>query len=283
MNLSTVIITKNEAINIERCLAALAWCDDVLVVDDFSTDETARLAEAHGARVVPHAFESFAGQRNWALDSGNLKHVWVLFLDADEVVTEAFRDALAQAVATANNETAGFLLCRKTMFLDGWLKYSDGFPVWIMRVVRHGRARFVDSGHGEVPAPPVDGTLGKVREPFLHYPFSKGLDEWQARHAAYAQREAELELSGGERFVWRDLFSTRREDRRRAQRALSRRLPGRAWLRFCFHFFAKRGFLDGRAGLEYARLMARYEARIVAHRRALLSAQSAPPLPAARP
>jgi hypothetical protein len=125
--------------------------------------------------------------------------------------------------------------------------------------------------------------LVKVFEPFLHYAFSKGLEEWQARHVGYARREAELELAGGDTLSWRDLFSARGEDRRRAQRALSRRMPGRAWLRFCFHFFAQRGFLDGRAGLEYARLMSRYEARIVAHRRALLSARTTPTLPAARP
>ena len=85
--ISVVVITKDEEINIRRCVEALAWCDDVVVIDDHSTDDTTRLAVECGARVLTHGFESFATQRNWALEHAGLRHAWALLLDADEVIT----------------------------------------------------------------------------------------------------------------------------------------------------------------------------------------------------
>jgi glycosyltransferase involved in cell wall biosynthesis len=266
VNLSAVIIAKNEEANIGHCLRALAWCDDVLVVDDGSVDGTARVAEEAGARVVQHPFESFARQRNWALDYGLLRHPWVLMLDADEVVTPELRAELEQRLPQVSDDVVGFLMCRKTIFYDRWLRYSDGFPVWILRLVRNGRVRFLDAGHGEVPVPPVDGRLEKLLQPFLHSPFSKGLGEWFSRHNRYAGREAELEFAAPAGVPWRQLWSWQRPERREAQRALSRRLPFRPQLRFWYHYLGKRGFLDGRAGYAYAKLMAIYEAMIVLKR-----------------
>ena len=86
---SVIVIARNEASNIRRCLESVAGADDILVVDDFSEDETARVAETLGARVLRHRFSSFAGQRNWALENGQMRHDWVLMLDADEAMTPA--------------------------------------------------------------------------------------------------------------------------------------------------------------------------------------------------
>lgn len=263
---SVVVIAKNEARNIARCLTSVAWCDDVLVVDDHSEDDTRAIAERLGARVMTHRFESFAAQRNWALDEAGLRHPWVMMLDADEALTPAVAEEIAAAVVDADPRTAGFLLCRKTIFFDRWLRHSDGYPVWIMRLVRRGRARFVDAGHGEVPAPPVDGMLEKIREPFLHYPFSHGLSQWLARHNVYSSREAELEAREPPQWTWRDILCGDSTQRRKGLRNLGRRLPMRPLLRFCHHYFWKGGFLDGRAGLAYSFLMAFYEGMIVLKR-----------------
>jgi glycosyltransferase involved in cell wall biosynthesis len=260
---SIVVIAKNERENISRCLDSMRSYSDVVVIDDYSEDQTAQLAESHGARVLQHTFESFAKQRNWALEHADLKHDWVLFLDADEVLTPEFNDALRASINSATNDVAAFSICRKTMFLGKWLRYSDGFPVWIMRVVRRGRASFVDSGHGEVPVPPVDGTLVAISAPFIHYPFSKGLTDWFARHNRYSTREAELEFANLPPFRSRDLVTTNASVRRRALRNLGRRLPGRPLFRFAYQFIFRGGFLDGHAGLAFSTLMASYEAMIV--------------------
>ncbi len=150
--ISVVVIAKNEEANIRRCVEALTWCEDVVVIDDQSVDDTARLAADGGARVLTHGFESFARQRNWALDHAALRHDWALMLDADEVVTAELQGEIERVVPAAETNLVGFRMCRKTMLMGKWLKYSDGFPVWIVRLVRVGRFRFEDSGHGEVPS-----------------------------------------------------------------------------------------------------------------------------------
>ncbi len=267
LDLSVVVIAKNEAANIRRCLESVAWCDEVLVVDDHSDDETVTVAQKLGARVVSHRFESFARQRNWALESAELRHPWVLMLDADEALTPGVHAEIVSALAKTDASVAGFLLCRKTMFMDRWLRHCDGFPVWIMRLVRRGRARFVDSGHGEVPAPPVDGIMGKIQEPLLHYPLSRRRAHWIARHNAYSTREAELEARSRLPWTWHEILGGRGPERRRSLRNLARELPFRPFLRFCHHYLWKRGFLDGRAGLDFSLLMAVYEGMIVLKRR----------------
>jgi glycosyltransferase involved in cell wall biosynthesis len=264
--LSVVILAKNEAGNIGRCARSVAWCDDVVVIDDDSTDATARLAAAEGARVVPHPFESFARQRNWALESADLRGEWVLMLDADEVVTEPLRVELQRLLTDVAKGTVAFRMCRKTIFMDRWLKYSDGFPVWIMRLVRRGRAWFADQGHGEVPVPEVEGRVETVREPFLHYPFSRGIGEWVDRHNRYATREAALEMQQDSDWAWRDILGRDRAVRRSALRAASRRMPLRPVLRFGYQYVWRLGFLDGRAGLAFSCMMAAYEGLIVLKR-----------------
>ena len=265
--ISVVVIAKNEAANIRRCIEALTWCEDIVVIDDHSVDDTARLASECGARVLPHGFESFARQRNWALEHAALRHDWVLLLDADEVATPELQREIERVVPTAGVNLVGFRMCRKTMFMGSWLKYSDGFPVWIVRLVRVERFRFEDSGHGEVPVPRVEGRLGTLSSPFLHYPFSKGLSDWIDRHNRYAAREAEREFRDSCASPWQDLWSGDRAQRRQSLRTLSRRLPSRSLLRFLYQYVLKGGFLDGRAGLTFSWLMAVYEGLIVLQRR----------------
>ena len=264
--LSVVILARNEAVNIERCVNAVTWCNDVVVVDDGSTDATAELASASGAQVVQHSFVNFAEQRNWAMDHAGLKNEWVLHLDADEVVTDSLRLDLIKRLTSLPDNIAAFRMCRKTMFQGRWMKYSDGFPVWIMRLVRKGRGKFVSSGHGEVAVPAVDGSLDTILTPFLHFSFSKGLEDWIARHNRYSTREALLEFQTVPSVNWLQLFSLQREMRRDALRSLSRRMPFRPTLRFLYQFFVKRGFLEGRAGWQFSSLMATYEHWIVIKR-----------------
>ena len=268
--LSVVILARNEAINIEACVRALNWCDDVVVIDDASTDGTDGLAIAAGARVVQHPFRSFADQRNWAMEQAGLRHEWVLHLDADEVVTESLQRRIEETLSATAVESVAFRMCRKTIFQGTWLKYSDGFPVWIMRLVRRGKACFVDCGHGELAVPPVEGSMGTISEPFLHFAFSRGLEDWIARHNRYSTREALLEYESLQQLKWGDLICSDRAVRRTALRALSRRLPFRPLLRFLYQYILKRGFLDGSAGYTFCRLMAMYEGWIVLKRKELM-------------
>ena len=270
--LSVVILARNEEQNIARCVNAVRWCNDVVVIDDGSADQTVQIAEAAGARVLQHKFENFAAQRNWAMEHASLRNEWVLHLDADEVVTSQLEDELRRQLDSADLGVAAFRMCRKTMMDSQWLKYSDGFPVWIMRLVRVGLGEFKSCGHGEEAVPAVAGHLLSIHEPFLHFPFSKGLADWIERHNRYSTREAILEQQAQGQVRWGDLLQMDRARRRAALRNLSRRLPFRPALRFLYQFVWKMGFLDGWAGYRFSRLMAMYEGWIAAKRRELIAA-----------
>lgn len=260
--ITVVILAKNEAHNIRRCLESLDWAQERVLVDDGSTDTTVSIAIECGARVVKNAFKSFAQQRNWALQHAELECEWVLMLDADEVATPEFAKCLQNIIQDAPEDVVALKTCRKTMLDDVWLRYSDGFPVWIMRVVKRGKALFADSGHGEVPVPEVDGRMGTVMEPFVHYPFSRGMDDWWERHTRYAKHEAVrecLEARGGGLLGLVSLDVSRR---RRSLRGLTRNLPLRGYLRFFYQYVLRGGFRDGKQGYRFCRMMGVYESMI---------------------
>jgi len=306
MSISVLLLTLNEADNLPACLAAVDWSDDVVVLDSFSQDETVAVAEGRGARVYQRAFDDFAGQRNYALDHFPFKHEWVLHLDADEIVTPALRAEMESAVmgaveasgavaagaearaeagsavaetseavalAPAEGRYDAWRLPSKMMFMGRWLRYSGLYPSYQVRLGHRDRFRFKQVGHGqrEDLAPARIGTL---REPYLHYSFSKGLTDWVDKHNRYASaeaREAMRLLGAGGGLDWAGLWAREPSRRRRALKALSSHLPLRPLLRFLYMYVLRRGFLDGRAGLTYCRLLAIYEYLIVLKTRELLS------------
>jgi len=253
---SAIILTRNEAPDLPECLESIAWIDDRIVVDSGSADETVAIAEKHGARVLRNEFQSFAQQRNWALDNGSPKYDWVLFLDADERCTRAFENAVTAKINLAQADVAGFYCCWKLMCDGVWLKRCDSFPKWQLRLMRKGRARFVDFGHGQKEGA-VDGRLDYIHEPYLHFPMSKGMDRWWKRHERYAEQEAAARAV--KKVDWKNIFSAHGSTRNRALKPLVSRIPGWPALRFAWPYFFRFGFLEGRAGFNYCRHMARYE------------------------
>lgn len=271
-SLAIIVLTHNEADNLPRCMQSIAGFGEIVVVDSDSDDGTQDIAKNAGARVHEHPFESFARQRNWALENCNLKREWVLFLDADEVATPEFRQAVADSIERAGNAVAGFYCCWKMMLDQRWLRRSDSFPKWQLRIVRHGRADFIDSGHGQKEGR-VDGELGYIREPYLHYALSKGWEAWWAKHNQYSSEEA------ADRSVrsasWRELFSKDRSRRNRALKPILSRIPGWPFLRFLHMYIFKGGFLEGREGFAYCASMGWYEYLIRAKVRELRKERTA--------
>ena len=172
----------------------LRWCDDVHIVDSGSQDNTAATATAAGAAVSVNPFQSFGQQRNWALDHCPLKHDWVLFLDADERITPALLAELADKTAHAPDSIAGYYCCWALMLGERWLKRADNFPKWQFRLLRRGRARFTDFGHGQ-KEDRVDGEIGYIKEPYLHYAFGGRLGGLGKAPPQYAKQEAAARLA----------------------------------------------------------------------------------------
>ena len=254
--ISIVILTMNEAADLPACIESLRWCDDLHVVDSGSTDATVRIAEAAGAHVSSNRFESFGKQRNWALANCAFRHGWILFLDADECSTPEFQRAIHKAITSAPEQTAGFYCCWKMMLQGRWLKRCDSFPKWQFRLMRKGRASFTDFGHGQKEHE-VKGDSGYIREPYLHFAFSKGWAHWVARHNRYSDLEARERLDA--KVKWRDIFSRHGAVRNKALKPLVSRMPGWPIAIFFIRYFLKLGFMEGRAGLVYCANMSWYE------------------------
>lgn len=254
--LSIVILTHNEADNLPRCLSSIAGFGEAVVVDSGSADGTPEIAHEAGARIYQHAFKSFAEQRNWALENCDLDTSWVMFLDADEVVTPEFREATTCAIQSANDSVAGFYCCWKMMIGSRWLRRSDSFPKWQFRVLRPGRAMFIDSGHGQKEGA-VQGEIRYIHEPYLHYALSKGWESWWAKHNQYSSEEAADRLTRA--VSWSDLFAHDPSRRNRALKPLLSRIPAWPLWRFLHMYIFKGGFLEGCDGFNYCANIAWYE------------------------
>ncbi|WP_103028987.1 glycosyltransferase family 2 protein [Salinibacter altiplanensis] len=228
--ISVLILTLNEEENIGACLDSVAWSDDVLVLDSGSEDRTVDIARQHDARVMHRDFDTFAGQRNYGLEEGNLRHNWVLDLDADERVTPSLREEIETVVR--NTDKTAFRVPSKLMFRDTWLKYSGMYPTYQVRLGRRDTLRFDQVGHGQRGALPRKD-IGTLDEPLLHYAFSKGISDWIERHNRHLTDEArQIVENDPERIAWKDLLEGDTQSRRRALKDLSYRLPLRPLWRF---------------------------------------------------
>ena len=250
-----VVLCLNEAANLPRCLASLAWCDELLVVDSGSQDGSQQRAREHGAQVIEHHQQGpflITKQRNWALEQGGLRSEWVLFLDADEAVGDGCREAICRAIE-APDAPDGFELTPRYWFLGRWLKRTQGYPNWHPRLLRRDHLRFEGGVWESFPA---GARIGRIKTPYEHYAFSKGIDDWLERHRRYADWEANritAFLGGG----GAEALGTRRW---LGLRQLTARLwPLRPALRFCQKYVLQGGFLEGWQGLVFALLMAGYD------------------------
>ena len=265
---SVVLPVKNEAANLPRCLASIAWADEVWVVDSQSSDATAALALAAGARLAQFEFNGvWPKKKNWALENLPFSHEWVLLLDADETLP-AKTETEVRAIVTSPGGPDGYWINRRFNFLGRWLRHAY-YPNWNLRLFRHRLGRFeqltgatTDSGDVEVHEHViVRGATGRLRAEMDHYAFPT-VAAFIEKHNRYSNWEAHVAIENpkGAAGVPQDL----RVGLRRRLRRLSLALPFRPLLRFLYVYLWQRGFLDGRAGYYFARLHATYEFLCVA-------------------
>lgn len=265
--ISVLILTKNELQDLPGCLASVAWSDDVWVLDSHSTDGTQALAKAAGAQVVERTFDNWAAHQNWALQTVPFRHGWVFYLDADERVSPELAVSLRHAVA-GDPKPVAFQVQRRDFLHGTWLRHVQ-MSAFYLRLFRPGSIRYERLVN---PVTIVDGPTGRVAGMLEHYPFSKGIGWWMNRHNDYASKEAQQAIAdrGGVQLNLREaLFGKDFATRRKQQKLLFYRLPGRPLVKFLTLYVLKRGFLDGRAGLEYSVLQSFYEYLIVLKTREL--------------
>jgi glycosyltransferase involved in cell wall biosynthesis len=259
MGVSILILTRDEEANLPGCLAAVAWSDDVVVLDSLSTDGTAAIAEAAGARVVRRAFDNWSAHQNWAMENIRFKHPWVFYLDADERMTDGLRAEVEAIAADGGRPEVAYFCGRTNYFMGRWIKHCYP-PSWLMRFFRPERVRFERLVN---PMPVIDGPYGYLAGRFTHYNFSKGFAEWFDKHNKYSSMEAleGIKLASAAR-DGASVFSRDGATRRRAIKHLSFRLPFRPLSKFLYLYLWRLGFLDGRPGLTYCVLQSIYEYQI---------------------
>lgn len=228
MSLSVIVIAKNEAAVIGRCLESVAWADEIVVVDSDSGDGTADLARSRGAKV--HTFPDWPGfgpqkNRALALATGD----WVLSLDADEWVTPELRDAIRQAAAVPGGNVA-FRMPRRSSYCGRVIRHSGWWPDHVVRLFRRGRARFSDDLVHERLV--VDGGVGALAPPLMHEAI-RDLEEALAKMNSYSTSSARMLHERG----------------RRASLATA---VGHGLWTFIRTYCLRAGFLDGREGFMLA-------------------------------
>lgn len=261
---SILIPVKNEAANLPRCLAAVAWADEIVVVDSASTDGTQAIAEAHGARVVQFAFNgTWPKKKNWSLETIPWKHEWVFILDADEVMPPEAEAEFRAIVSDPGHPLDGYWINRRFMFMGRWLRHAY-YPNWNLRLFRHRLGRYeklteadTASGDNEVHEHVVvRGATGRLRCEMDHYAFPS-VAVFVEKHNRYSNWEARVALDG--QLKGSGGLQMGRVGWRRRLKRLSQRLPFRPLLRFLYVYVWQKGFLDGRAGYHFARLHGFYE------------------------
>lgn len=260
---TAIVLTHNEAINIQLCLRALDSVDDVVLLDSGSTDETLDLAwrTRKNLRVFHNPFQDFGHQRNWALEHCHPCHPWVLFVDADEYCSSALLEEIS-AFIRHPGEFVGAFIAGRNYFLGRWLRYSTMYPSYQLRLLRLGAVHFRKEGHGQKEI--SDGPFHYLREGWRHEGFSHGVAQWITRHNRYSSSETELILRLREEpLEWKDFFSSKPIIRRRAGKRLGAKLPFRPLTRFIYTYFLCRGFLDGVPGLMYCLLRVAHDIHII--------------------
>jgi len=259
---SILILTKDEVANLPACLDSVAWCDDIVVLDSFSEDETCALATKGGARVFQRKFDDFGAQRNYALDGIPFRHPWVFHLDADERFNEDLRHECQRVIAL--DERSGYFVPNRIIFLGRWIRWSSQYPYPQVRLLKVGEVRFVKSGHGQAETDVRRG-LGNIDIPYDHFNFSKGIADWVSKHNRYSSEEARgALLLRNAPLDWSGFFSGDPMRRKRVLKCLHARLPGRWVFKFLYLYFFKGGFLDGYPGFIYCVMQGFYDFLIAA-------------------
>ena len=165
MEISAVILTKNEEKNIKDCLKQLDWCDEIVVIDGYSTDKTVKLAKDLGARVYQRELENdFSKQRNFALSQAKGK--WVFFVDCDEKVGSGLKKEIISLIKKERGgDYSGFYIQRKDKFLGSWLNYGETRAVSLLRLAKKDVGQWQGKVH-EVWQ--VKGRVKKLKNKLLH-------------------------------------------------------------------------------------------------------------------
>jgi glycosyltransferase involved in cell wall biosynthesis len=270
---SVLIPAKDEEKNLPACLESVSRADEIFVVDSQSSDRSCEIVESYGAKVVQFCFNGrWPKKKNWSLDNLPFRNEWVLIVDCDERITPELWDEIASAIQ--NPAYTGYYLNRKVFFLGQWIRYGGKYPDWNLRLFQHKLGRYENlktedipnTGDNEVHEHVIlEGKAGYLKNDMLHIDF-RDIYHWLERHNRYSNWEARvyyniLEDSDESGTIGANLFGDAVQ-RKRFLKKIWVRLPFKPLLRFVLFYIIRFGFLDGKAGYIYGRLLSQYEYQI---------------------
>lgn len=199
---SVVVIAKNEEGRLSRCLDSVLWADEIIVVDDESTDTTIEIAKRYTNRIFIRAMDIEGRHRNWAY--AQAKNLWVLSLDADETVTPELVEEIRQTLA-ANPKENGFTIPRRNFIGDYWVRWGGWYPSPQLRLFRRDKFRYEEAAVH--PRAFMDDPCGHLKSDMLHYSF-RDIEDMFAKLNNQTSREAQKWFDAGRpmrfgHFLWR--------------------------------------------------------------------------------
>ena len=271
--ISVLIPAKNEEANLPACLESLQKADEIFVVDSQSDDKSIEICESYGAKVVQFHFNGrWPKKKNWSLENIEFRNEWVLIVDCDERITPELWQEIAYSIN--NPEFNGYYLNRRVFFLGKWIRFGGKYPDWNLRLFKHKLGRYENlntedirnTGDNEVHEHVIlNGKVGYLKNDMLHEDF-RDLYHWLARHNRYSNWEARVYYNlltgkGDSGTIGASLFGDAVQ-RKRFLKKIWVRLPFKPLLRFILFYILQGGFLDGKAGYIYGRLLSQYEYQI---------------------
>ena len=229
--LTALILTKNEEKNIERCIESLKFCDEIVLIDDESDDSTTKIAKKLGVKLLKNKMVDYGSQRNWAIDQ--IKSGWILFVDADEVVSKELGDSIQEAVK--RNDANGYLVHRVDYIWDHKFRFGDVGNVWLLRLAKRGAGKWERTVHETWT---IDGRVGKLKGELSHYPH-QSVVEFLKHINKYSTLKAKEFYKDGKKT---NIFEI---------------TLGPIWIFFKLYIL-KLGIFDGIAGFVHAMLMSFY-------------------------
>ena len=228
--ISAIILVKDQLSQLSTALNSVRFCDEILVIDDYSTQDITPVTKPYGAKVYHrHLDQDYAAQRNFALSKATKD--WVLFVDADEIVTPSLQQEILN-VTTTNTNIEGFYLYRQDVFLDKVLQYGETSQVTLLRLARKNSGRWARPVH-EIWN--ISGPTEKLHHPLIHQPHAT-ISKFITKINFYTNLEAQYRIQQQEQFSLIKLVL----------------FPP---LKFFHNYLFKLGFLDGFPGLVMAFIM----------------------------
>jgi glycosyltransferase involved in cell wall biosynthesis len=196
MNLSVTLIARNESENIEQCLASVSFSDQLVVVEQGSTDNSAQIARDAGATVITvDDWPGFGPQKNRALDAATFE--WVLSIDADERVTPSLQKEIEKAITSG--EFVAYEIPRLTQFCGQWIHHCGWTPDHVVRLFKRDQARFSDDlVHERLILRDANAKIGRLKEPLLHYSYPTPEHYWR-KLQRYSQDWAKQRYAEGKK------------------------------------------------------------------------------------